>query len=306
MTSFVFPGQGSQTIGMAKDFHDNFKIARHIFEEIEDYTKIDLKKTIFENHENALNLTQFTQISIFTASYAIYKTYCDETGFNNELTNVMMGHSLGEYTALACSNKITLKDCSLILKKRGELMNNAITPNKTGMCALIGKNSSTIQNVIDKHNLEIEIANDNSNIQIVISGSMNEIKRSKEFFLNNGVKKFVILNVSAAFHSKFMIKAQEELSNEIEKLSFNENKIKIISNYDANIYGDIVNIKKNLQNQMANKVNWTKSIKKLEQIGEKKIIEIGPNKVLSGLIKRISDNFDIISVDKISDLKKYE
>ena len=135
---------------------------------------------------------------------------------------------------------------------------------------------------------------------------MNEIKRSKEIFLNNGVKKFVILNVSAAFHSKFMIKAQEELSNEIDKLSFNENKIKIISNYDANIYSDIINIKKNLQNQMANKVNWTKSIKKLEQIGEKKIIEIGPNKVLSGLIKRISDNFDIISVDKISDLKKYE
>jgi len=303
MTSFVFPGQGSQTTGMAKDFYDNFKIARLIFEEIEDHTKINLKKIIFNSDEKLLNLTQFTQISIFAASYAIYKTYSYETGLDSKKINVMMGHSLGEYTALACSNKISLKECSLILKKRGELMNNAVKPNETGMAALIGKDSNTIQKIIDKNNLKVEIANDNSNIQIVISGKIDEINKNKELFLNNGLKKFIVLNVSAAFHSHYMKEAQEALSHEIENIIFTENDIKIITNYDAGIYSDTLNIKNNLKNQMANKVNWTQSIRTLEKIDEKKIIEIGPNKVLSGLIKRISNSFDIISIDKISDIK---
>ena len=303
MTSIVFPGQGSQTAGMVKDFYDNFKTAKLIFEEIEDYTKIDLKKIIFDNIDDNLNLTQFTQISIFTASYTIFKVYFSETNIDHKNINVMMGHSLGEYTALACCDRISLKDCSLILKKRGELMNTAITPNETGMAALIGKESDLIQKIIDTNNLNIEIANDNSNIQIVISGNINEIKKSEKIFLNNGIKKFVILNVSAAFHSKYMLEAQKELSNDIENLIFKDNKIKIISNYDANIHSDNKTIKKNLQNQMANRVNWTQSIKKLEDIGERTIIEMGPNKILSGLIKRISNNFDISSINSILDIK---
>ena len=303
MTSIVFPGQGSQTPGMVKDFYDNFKTAKLIFEEIEDYTKIDLKNIIFENVEGKLNLTQFTQISIFAASYTIFKVFCSETNIDSADINVMLGHSLGEYTALACCERISLKESSLILKKRGELMNSAVTPNETGMAALIGKESVSVQNIIDNFGLNLEIANDNSNIQIVISGSINEIKKSEKIFLNNGVKKFVILNVSAAFHSKYMLKAQEELSNHIENLIFKENKIKIISNYDANVHSDNKIIKKNLQNQMANRVNWTQSIKKLEALGENKIIEMGPNKILSGLIKRISDNFDIVSINNISNIK---
>ena len=302
MTSLVFPGQGSQTIGMAKDFYDNYKITRLIFEEIEDYTSINLRKIIFDNDENKLNLTQFTQICIFTASYAIYKTFISEKNLKNSDFQIMLGHSLGEYTALACSDKITLKDCSLILKKRGELMNNAINANETGMAALIGQDSYKIQGIIDNNQLNLEIANDNSEIQTVISGKITDLDKSKEIFLNNNIKKFVILNVSAAFHSKFMVEAQEKLSKDIDKLNFKENTIKIISNYDANIYNDNLTIKQNLQNQMANRVNWTQSIKKLEQTGEKKIIEIGPGKVLSGLIKRISNNFDIKSINKIEDL----
>ena len=303
MTSLVFPGQGSQTVGMVKDLYDNFNTAKLIFEEIEDYTKIDLKSIIFENVDDKLNLTQFTQISIFTASYTIFKVFYSETNLDIANINVMLGHSLGEYTALACCDRISLKDCSLILKKRGELMNNAVTPNETGMAALIGKDSDSIQNIIDNYSLSLEIANDNSNIQIVISGNINEIKKSEKIFLNNGIKKFVILNVSAAFHSKYMLKAQEELSNNIKNLTFKDSKIKLISNYDANLYGDNKFIKINLQNQMANRVKWTQSIKKLEEIGENKIIEIGPNKILSGLIKRISNKFDILSISNISDLK---
>ena len=303
MTSIVFPGQGSQNVGMVRDFYDNFKLAKLIFEEIEDYTKIDLKNIIFENIDNKLNLTQFTQISIFAASYTIFKVYFSETDINNANINIMLGHSLGEYTALACCNRISLKDASLILKKRGELMNNAVTPNETGMAALIGKESNIIQDIIDKNNLNIEIANDNSNIQIVISGNINELKKSEKIFLNNGIKKFIILNVSAAFHSKYMFEAQKALSHDIENLILKNNEIKIISNYDANVHYDNNTIKKNLQKQMANKVNWTQSIKKLDEMDEKTIIEIGPNKILSGLIKRISNNFDIISINNISDIK---
>tara|TARA_B100000900_G_C20574208_1_gene714617 strand:+ start:417 stop:1325 length:909 start_codon:yes stop_codon:yes gene_type:complete len=302
MTSIVFPGQGSQFTGMAKDFNDNFRTAKSFFEEIEDYTHINIRDIIFNNHNNELNLTQFTQICIFATSYVIFKTYISENEINLDNIKVMMGHSLGEYTALVCSNKINLKDCSLILKKRGELMNNAVPPNETGMAALIGKDSHQVQNIIDANKLDIEIANDNSNMQIVISGSKDSIIKSKEIFLDNSIKRFVELNVSAAFHSKYMLKAQNELSKEIQKLNFNENNIKIISNYDAEAYNITLSIKKNLQNQMANKVNWTESIKKLEKLGEKNIIEIGPNKVLSGLISRISKNFDIKSINQISDL----
>ena len=151
MTAIIFPGQGSQFLCMAKDFHDNFKIAKQIYEEIEDYTKIDLRKIIFENIDNKLDLTQFTQICIFASSYVIFKVYINESNLKLDDINVMLGHSLGEYTALACSNKISLKECSLILKKRGELMNNAVKPNETGMAALIGKDANFVQKIIDEN-----------------------------------------------------------------------------------------------------------------------------------------------------------
>ena len=302
MTSIIFPGQGSQSINMAKDFHDNFKRAREIFEKIEDYTKIQIRKIIFENKDNKLDLTQFTQICIFSASYVIFKTYVEEVNLNLKEINVMMGHSLGEYTALVCCNKINLEDCSLLLKKRGELMNNAVEPNKTGMAALIGKDCDFIQKIIEDNKLELEIANDNSPIQIVISGNKNEIINSKDIFIKNNVKKFINLNVSAAFHSTFMNKAQQELNKEIEKTNFKDNEIKIISNYDGKVYTNSNLIKDNLKKQMANKVNWTQSIKNLEYIGENKILEIGPGKVLSGLINRISTKFDIESINQVSDI----
>ena len=302
MTSIIFPGQGSQFLGMAKDFHDNFELAKKIFEEIEDYSKIDIRNIIFENQGNKIDITQFTQICIFASSYVIFKVSLQESDISFNDIKVMMGHSLGEYTALACSNKISLKDCSIILKKRGELMNNAIKPNETGMAALIGCDSNYVQKIIEENNLNLEIANDNSPIQIVISGEKKEIEKNKSLFLNSKIKKFIELNVSAAFHSKYMLEAQNKLSEEINLLKFSENEIKIISNYDAQAHNDTISIKKNLQSQMANKVNWTQSIRKLEEMGENSIVEIGPNKVLSGLINRISKKFDIYSINKISDL----
>ena len=304
MTTIVFPGQGSQNVGMGKDFNENFKIANLAYQEIEDYSQINIRKIIFENEGNKLDLTQFTQICIFATSYVIFKTCLNETNLQLNNINVMMGHSLGEYTALACSNKISLKDCSIILKKRGELMNNEVIEIDTGMAALIGKDSNYVQKIIDDNFFDLEIANDNSPMQIVISGAKKELDKSKDTFLDTGIKKFIPLNVSAAFHSKFMTQAQEKLNLDIDLLDFSENKIRIISNYDANIYTENASIKKNLQFQMANKVKWTESIKKLEEIKEKNIIEIGPSKVLSGLINRISKTFNIKSINEIEDLSK--
>ena len=303
MTAVVFPGQGSQFIGMSKDFFDNFEIARLTFEEIEDNVQIDLKSIIFDGKEDLINITKFTQLSIFTASLVIFKSLQNEMNLNEETINVVLGHSLGEYTALACSNKLNLKDCSLILKKRGELMNNAVEPNKSGMAALIGKDSNYIQQVIEKNNINLEIANDNSPIQVVVSGDIEDIKKNKELFLQNEIKKYVLLNVSSAFHSKYMNEAQNILSKEIDNLNFKSNNISLISNFTAQISNSNNEIISSLKNQMANTVRWTESIKKLEEIGETNIIEIGPNKVLSGLIKRISNKFDIKSINTILDIK---
>ena len=302
MTSLVFPGQGSQFVGMSKDFYDNFKIAKTTFEEIADYVNIDLKKLIFEDKDNLLNFTNYTQISIFTASLSIFKTLINETGINIKDIRFMLGHSLGEYTALACSQKLSLKECSLILKKRGQLMNDAVLPDKTSMAALIGSNFQKIQKIILENKMNIEVANDNSPIQVVISGSSDEIDNSKEVFLNNNIKKFIKLNVSAAFHSRFMSNAENLLISDIENLNFIFNEIKIISNYNAEASNNNEEISNALKNQMANMVKWTQSIETLEKLGETKIIEIGPNKILSGLIKRISDKFAIKNVSNISDL----
>ena len=304
MTSIIFPGQGSQFLGMTKDFFDNFKIAQDTITEIEDATSISIKKIIFGNADNLLNITNFTQISIFAASMSIYQTLEKNFGFSNLNINNMLGHSLGEYSALAAAKSLTISQASSLLKIRGELMNSAIAPNTTKMAALIGLNCDDITRIIKNNNVNVEIANDNSPLQIVISGSNHDIENSEQIFLSNGIKKFVKLNVSAAFHSKFMIEAQNKLSCEIDKINFVDPSCAIVSNFDASINKSINKIIENLKLQMSNRVRWTESIKNIEEKGESQIIEIGPGKVLSGLIKRITNKFDIISINTIQDLEQ--
>ena len=304
MTSIIFPGQGSQFLGMTKDFFDNFKIAQDTITEIEDATSISIKKIIFGNDDNLLNITNFTQISIFAGSMSIYQTLEKNFGFSNLNINNMLGHSLGEYSALAATKSLTISQASSLLKIRGELMNSAIEPNTTNMAALIGLNCEDIISIIKNNNVNVEIANDNSPLQIVISGSNHDIENSEQIFLSNGIKKFVKLNVSAAFHSKFMIEAQKKLSFEIDKINFVDPSSAIVSNFDASINKSINKIIENLKLQMSNRVRWTESIKNIEEKGESQIIEIGPGKVLSGLIKRISNKFDIISINNIQDLEQ--
>ena len=306
MTAILFPGQGSQYIGMSEDFYKNFFNSKLVFEEVEDSTSIDVKKIIFEDPLNQLNLTNYTQLCVFTASYSIFRVIETEFDLKKMNVNTMLGHSLGEYSALASSNKITLSDCAKLLKLRGDLMHRAINPNESGMAALIGLDSISIQNIIDEVNLDVQIANDNSPIQVVISGMINNIDKSRDIFLKNGVKKFVKLNVSAAFHSNLMLEAQNIMRKYIDETIFSDSSISIISNFSSKISNNSETIKDSLINQMANKVRWKESINELEINNEKNLIEIGPGKVLSGLVKRITSSFEIISINQVKDLELFK
>ena len=305
MTAIIFPGQGSQYLNMSMDFNENFVVASNVFQEIEDSTQINIRKIITENPSDNLNQTNYTQISIFSASMAIYKTLLNEFGLEILKPKFFLGHSLGEYSALVAGNFISLAETSILIKKRGELMHSSIEPNVSGMAAIIGKDANFIDEVIKKNNLKIVIANDNSPMQVVVSGLIKDIDDSEQTFLENGVKRYIKLNVSAAFHSNFMNDAQNKLVNEIDNIKFKSNDFFIISNYDSNINSNSDTIIYALKNQMANRVKWTDSIKRLEGTDTTQIIEIGPGKVLSGLISRITQKFDIKTIDKVEDLKKF-
>ena len=217
----------------------------------------------------------------------------------------MMGHSLGEYSALTAAKILSIEDCSLLLKIRGDLMQNAYEPNQSGMVAIIGMSCKIVEEIIKLNHLNIEIANDNSPLQVVVSGKKKDLADSEKFFLNEGAKKYIFLNVSAAFHSNLMLNSQDKMKNHINNTFFNKSNMSIISNFTGKICKNNKEIIQNLSYQMSNRVRWVESVKTLEENEEKNIIEIGPGKVLTGLIKRISKNFNIINIETITDLENY-
>jgi len=306
MTVIVFPGQGSQFVGMSRDFYDNFDSAKNIFNLVRDTTGINIKDIIFENSEGFLDITQYTQLAIFCASMSIYTVFKEEINLNSLNINYMLGHSLGEYLALTASETLSLEECSKLLKIRGELMQNAYAANESGMAAIIGLNCNTVEKIIVDNDLKIEIANDNSPLQIVVSGIKENLNQSEKIFKLNGAKKFIFLNVSAAFHSKLMLKAEKSMKYFIDNSFFNHPSTPIISNYSAQSSKDKAVLSTNLSKQMSNRVRWVESVQFLEKMKEDVILEIGPGKVLSGLVKRISNKFKIHNIEKISDIIRFK
>ena len=303
MFSVVFPGQGSQKIGMAKEFFDKFEIIKKIFKNADELLELPISKIIFEGPEEKLNLTENTQPAIFLASYAIFTVAQKEFGINFNKSKFIAGHSLGEYSALCCFGALSFEDTLKILKKRGKSMQDAVPANEGGMLAVLGKELSIIEEIIKKNNHNCFIANDNSPQQIVVSGLKNNIDVFSQD-LNKLKIKNIKLSVSAPFHCKLMKKATENMRDKIMNLNFNNIKNPLISNFNAKPSISGSEIKDLLVSQIEGKVRWLESIEFMINEGTKNFIEIGPGKVLSGLIKRINKNANIKSINNEEDIKE--
>ena len=304
MFSVLFPGQGSQSVGMVKDLYDNFSYIKDLFKEADDTLSFSISKLIFEGPKEILDETENTQPAIFLVSYAIFNVIKKETSFDITTANFFAGHSLGEYSALACSNVINFNETIKLLKIRGNAMQNAVPKKQGGMVAVLGVDNSKIEEILknNKSKFECFLANDNSIGQIVISGKINDL----DIFIDE-LKKLNIRNiklpVSAPFHCRLMKPATEIMSKKIKEINFLVPQNKIVSNVTAVPSDNPDRIKNLLIDQIEKPVRWRESIINMINLGSKKFIEIGPGKVLSGLVKRIDRNVELIQVNNIDDLK---
>ena len=305
MFSVVFPGQGSQKLGMAKEFFDKFELVKKLFHEADEILNLPISKIIFEGPESELNLTENTQPAIFLTSYSIFKVIHKEFGLNLKKAKFIAGHSLGEYSALCCYDALSFEETLKILKKRGKSMQDAIPPNQGSMLAILGSEIKIIEDIIKTKHNNCFIANDNSPQQIVVSG----LKKNIDLFsddLNKSKIKNIKLNVSAPFHCNLMKSATENMREQINNLDIKELKNPIISNYSAKPSLNGNDIKKLLILQIEGRVRWLESVEFMINQGTKNFIEIGPGKVLSGLVKRINKNINMVSINNEDDIKKID
>tara|TARA_B100001057_G_scaffold354363_1_gene356318 strand:- start:722 stop:1648 length:927 start_codon:yes stop_codon:yes gene_type:complete len=305
MFSVIFPGQGSQIIGMGKEFFDKFDLVKNLFKSADEILETPLSKIILEGPKEELDLTINTQPSIFLISYSIFNVIQKE--FNIDLTKAkyFAGHSLGEYSALSSAGYLDFSKTIRLLKVRGDAMQNAVPKGQGGMLAVLGSTVETIEDILisNKNNFNGEIANDNSNGQIVLSGNNNDLDKIINFLKEKNIKN-VRLPVSAPFHCKLMSKATEIMKIEIENTEFKESKIKLISNVTANEIANKEELKRLLIDQIENRVRWRESILNMINNDVSHFIEIGPGKVLSGLVKRIDRNVKIDSINNQGDIKE--
>lgn len=304
MFSLVFPGQGSQKIGMIKEFYENYDLAKQIFKDADAILNIPITKIIFEGPEEKLNLTENTQPAIFLASYCIFEIIRKEFGYDFKKFKYFAGHSLGEYSALSCCGSISFEDTLKILQKRGKFMQEAIPNGEGSMLAVLGTSSREVDKILteNKKKYECFIANDNSNLQVVVSGLKKDINLLSDD-LNIKKIKNLKLNVSAPFHCKYMKSASEKMASYINNLKMTELSHPIISNVTAMETNSPKEIKSLLISQIEKKVRWFESVQYMINNGVKNFVEIGPGKVLSGLIKRINKNVNVNSINCEEDIK---
>ena len=282
MFSVIFPGQGSQIVGMGKEFFEKYDLVRKLFEEANDGVELNLSKIILEGPKNELDLTVNTQPAIFLISYSIFSVMTKEFNIDLKKAKFFAGHSLGEYSALSSAGYLSFSDTIKILKKRGEAMQNAIPKGEGGMLAVLGSTIDLIENIIEenKNNFVVEIANDNSLGQIVLSGRNDDLEKSINVLKSHSIKN-IRLPVSAPFHCKLMSKATHIMKDEIEKTVFRDSKNILISNVTANEISNKDELKELLIEQIENRVRWRESIINMINKGVSHFIEIGPGKVLS-------------------------
>ena len=304
MFSIVFPGQGSQKIGMIKEFYEKYDLVKRLFKDADEILNVPITKIIFEGPEGKLNLTENTQPAIFLASYCIFEIMKREFGYDFKKFKYFAGHSLGEYSALACVGSISFEDTLKILQKRGKFMQEAVPNGEGAMLVVLGMASKELDKILEMNNTKYEcfIANDNSNLQVVVSGLKKDINLLSDD-LNNKKIKNLKLNVSAPFHCKYMKIASEKMTSYINDLKINELEKPIISNVTAKETRSSKEIKSLLISQIEKKVRWLESVEYMINNGVNNFVEIGPGKVLSGLIKRINKNVDVNSINSEEDIK---
>ena len=307
MFSVIFPGQGSQSLGMGKEFFDNFDQVKKLFKEADDVLNVPLSKFILEGPQDKLDLTANTQPAIFLISFSIFHVIKNEFNIDLHKAKYFAGHSLGEYSALSCANSLNFVETIQLLKKRGNAMQNAVPKGEGGMIAVLGSTTENIEEILDikKNEFVIEIANDNSNGQIVLSGKNMDLEKFSDYLKEKNIKN-IKLPVSAPFHCKLMSKATEIMKIEIENTDFKNFKNILISNVTANEILNKSDLKKLLIDQIENRVRWRESINFMIEKGVQSFTEIGPGKVLSGLIKRIDKNVKIRTINSIDDIKNFK
>ena len=304
MFAVIFPGQGSQLVGMGKELHDKHSLVQDLFNEADETLGFPLSKLILTGSKEELDLTENTQPAIFLLSYSIFKIVKEEFKIDLNKANFFAGHSLGEYSALALAGSLSFSDTLRILKIRGKAMQDSVPKGVGGMVAVLGSEIEIIENIINenKNKYECYIANDNSLGQIVLSGKLEDLNKMIVDLKNANIKN-IKLPVSAPFHCKLMNKATLVMKKEIAKLNFKEPKNTLISNVTGKEISNSNELKNLLVEQIESRVRWRESVLLMINKGITQFIEIGPGKILSGLIKRIDRNVKVSAINTEEDIK---
>ena len=304
MFSVIFPGQGSQLVGMGKDLHDKYSLVKDLFQEADDTLGFSLSSLILNGPKENLDLTENTQPAIFLISHSIFKLIKEEFNIDLNKAKFLAGHSLGEYSALVSAGSLSFSDTLKILKIRGKAMQSSVPKGVGGMVAVLGSEIKAIENLINENNEKYEcyIANDNSVGQIVLSGNIEDLEKMMVDLKSANIKN-IKLPVSAPFHCKLMNKATLVMSEEIKKLNFKEPENTLISNVTGKEISNSRELKDLLIRQIESRVRWRESVLLMINKGVNQFIEIGPGKVLSGLIKRINKNVKVSAINTEEDIK---
>jgi [acyl-carrier-protein] S-malonyltransferase len=305
MSALLFPGQGSQVVGMGSEFHANFELVKKIFKEADENLNYPISKLILEGPENDLQLTKNTQPAILTVSYSIFKVLKDEFNFDFSSFKYFAGHSLGEYSALVCADSLSFNDALYLLYERGKAMQEAVPVGKGKMIAILGIKIEEIINILKSTEGEkgvCEIANDNAEGQVIVSGNKERVESLQSILKDRKIKS-IPLKVSAPFHCSLMKPAENSMKDKIVKTKFINPLFKIINNVTATPENNSENIKELLVKQISSTVKWRDSIINMSTSGVKNFIELGPGKALSGMIKRTIKEANCFSINSIADIK---
>lgn len=297
--AFVFPGQGAQSVGMGKDFYDNFDLAKNYFDEADDALGYSIKKMCFEGSEDDLKLTANTQPAILIVSVIAAELLKSE-GIRADIAG---GHSLGEYSALVAAGSIKFSDAVKIVHKRGEFMQEAVPVGKGSMAAIIGVTDEIIIDACNQSG-DVQAVNFNCPGQTVIAGTVDGVNKAVEILKNSGAKRAVVLPVSAPFHSKLMKPAAEKLSIELDKIEIKNSEIPVAANFTGKLENDSAEIKNNLVSQADNPVHWIDCVKSMQDFGADIFVECGPGKTLCGFNRKIDKQIKNFNVENLESLQK--